>query len=462
MKTEISSAMPPADAEPSLLREKVVVPLLGLILVLVIMNTMMFNLALPVVTEQFALSSSAASWIVTGYSIVFAISSITYSRLSDLVPIRYLLSFGLLCLGGASIAGFLSHDFVILLCARIVQAAGAGSVMSLAIVLISRYVPLSRRGKAMALISSAASLGLGLGPVVGGAITQFWGWNDLFLVTGCSLLLIPVVFRLLPEEPFVKGSFDWPGALLIGIGSTGLLLFLTGGSFVALAAGIVGLFAFWLRIRSAAEPFVQPALLRNKRYLLLGSLGLFAYINSFALLFLLPQLLAHLYGLKPGISGLIVFPGAFVSMLASNAIGKGIDRYGNGLLLRVAPWPIAVSGLLFALFADQSYFAVMFIYMLMIVGFSALNASVSNEMSRILPAANIGAGMGLFQLIQFFSGAFSVAVCGSFLAARERFPLADTYALIFWGLMGIGLLSVLCSFVYLGSNRGSRADGVAG
>lgn len=453
MSNETLAPCKPACGDPSVLREGWVIPLLGAILVLVIMNTMMFNLALPVVTRQFELSPVAASWIVTGYSIVFAISSITYSRLSDRVPIRILLAIGLLCLGGASVLGFFSHIFILLLCARIVQAAGAGSVLSLAIVLISRYVPLSRRGKAMALISSAASLGLGLGPVIGGAITQYWGWHDLFLVTCCCLLLLPAVFRLLPDEPFGKGAFDWPGAVLIGAGSTGLLLFLTNRSYWALAAGIVGLFLFGLRIRRAKDPFIQPALFRNRRYLLLSTLGVIAYVNNFALLFLLPQLLAHLYGLTPGQSGLVVFPGAFVSMLLSNQIGKIIDRFGNRHLLRLAPWPLAASGVLFALYAERSYYAVMFIYMLMIVGFSALNASVSNELSQVLPEENVGAGMGLFQLTQFFGGAFIAAVSGSILAARERLPLSSTYELLFWALAGIGLLSVICSWLYRKSGR---------
>ncbi|MCE9600319.1 MAG: MFS transporter, partial [Spirochaetia bacterium] len=68
---------------PELKNEGLTVLLLGTALVLVIMNTMMFNLALPAVSQAFHLLPTATSWIVTGYSIVFAIASITYSRLSD-------------------------------------------------------------------------------------------------------------------------------------------------------------------------------------------------------------------------------------------------------------------------------------------------------------------------------------------------------------------------------------------
>ena len=102
----------------SLANEHFVTFMLGFTVVLVIMNTMMFNLALPKVAEQFSLATSTASWIVTGYSIVFAISSITYSRLSDILPIRALFIAALLSIGGGSLIGLFSDGFGVLLVAK--------------------------------------------------------------------------------------------------------------------------------------------------------------------------------------------------------------------------------------------------------------------------------------------------------------------------------------------------------
>ncbi|HBS45414.1 MAG TPA: MFS transporter, partial [Paenibacillus sp.] len=149
--------------EATLPREGLLTLLFSIAVVLVIMNTAMFNLALPDVTEAFGITAASASWIVTGYSIMFSIASITYSRLSDFLPIRRLLVIGLLTLGFAAVAGFFSTNFIFLLIVRILQASGAGAVMSLSLVLFTRYVPQARRGKAMATIMSAVSLGLGLG-----------------------------------------------------------------------------------------------------------------------------------------------------------------------------------------------------------------------------------------------------------------------------------------------------------
>ena len=89
------------------------------------------------------------------------------------------------------------------------------------------------------MIMSAASLGLGLGPVAGGAIVEYIGWHYLFAVTAVTILLVPMFATLLPSEKPTKGSFDALGAFFVGIGTTGLLLFLTNQSGIALAAGLI-------------------------------------------------------------------------------------------------------------------------------------------------------------------------------------------------------------------------------
>lgn len=443
-----SNASPAVADKEYVFREGLVVSMLGFIIILIVMNTMMFNLALPQITKEFALSNIASSWIVTGYSIIFAIMSITFSRLSDFIPIRTLFTIGLSLFGAASMIGLFSDSFIVLLSARLLQAAGAASVPGLAIVLITRYIPAERRGNSMAVVISASSLGLGLGPVVGGTVTQYLGWHDLFIITGISLLLIPVFYRLIPKEQPQKGTFDLLGAVFIGIGTTGVLLFLTSRSWILLIIGVVSLILFWVRIHRAQNPFVQPSLFRNKTYMSLITLGIVSYINNFATLYLLPQVLAHLYGLTPAQSGLVIFPGAIVSMLLSNRVGRIINRYGNGLFIRFSPWLLLSAAALFALSAGTSFYAIMGVYILLSVGFSTLTTSVSNQISDILHVDEIGAGMGFFQLVQFFGGAFSVTMTSIALNAQTSLPLATAYSHIFWGMTVMAVIAIVCSMIY--------------
>ncbi|MFC4809330.1 MFS transporter [Paenibacillus sp. GCM10023250] len=431
------------------IKEGKVTLLLAFTIVLVIMNTMMFNLALPDVAKDFQLSASSTSWIVTGYSIVFAMASITYSRLSDFVPIRRLFIISLLSLSLAAIAGTFSDSFLMLLLVRILQASGAGAIPALSLNLISRYVPVERRGKAMAVIMSAVSLGLGLGPVVGGAIVEYLGWHVLFIVTAVTLLCVPLYVFMIPKEQPRKGAFDALGALLIGAGTTGLLLYLTNHSWIALIGGIVSLILFAIRIRAAKNPFVLPALFRNRSFLVLSVVGIAGYISSFATLYLLPQILVKQYGLSAIEAGLVIFPGSFLAIFVSRKAGKIIDLRGNGSIIRFVPLLLLLSVVLFAFFQGTSYVAILFIYILMSISFTILSSSISNEISRLLPPAQIGSGLGLFQLLQFFSGAFGVATSASALSWQKSLPIKTAYSNIYWGLAIIVIIAIGCAFMYL-------------
>jgi DHA2 family metal-tetracycline-proton antiporter-like MFS transporter len=226
---------------------------------------------------------------------------------------------------------------------------------------------------------------------------------------------------------------------------------LTNHSWLALAVGIVALALFVARIRAAAEPFVLPALFRNRSYLTLSVVGIAAYLCSFATLFLLPQILVGQYGLTSIGAGLVIFPGSLLAMLVSRRVGRIIDTQGNGSLIRFVPFLVLTSVVLFALFEGTSYVSILFIYILLSVGFTILSSSISNEISRILPAKQIGSGLGLFNLLQFFSGAFGVAITASALTWQKGLTLSHAYSNIYWGMAIVVILSILSAVSYLRS-----------
>lgn len=434
--------------EVELSGERIILLLLSCVLVMALMNTSMFNLALPGITKDFNLSSVASSWIVTGYSIVFAIASITYSRLSDFVPIRRLLVIALVLIGTSSIVGLVSNSFVILLAARLGQASGAGAVITLTTVLFTRYVPISRRGKIMAVIMSAVSLGLGLGPIIGGGIVQFLGWHYLFIITIPVLLFIPLFLKYLPNENPTKGKFDLLGAVLLGASTTGVLISLTSFSWISLSVGLLGIILFVFRIKKTREPFVQPILFGNRKYLLLAFAGIAIYMCSFASLFLLPQIFIRHFESTASFAGLILFPGSLLAILVSRIVGNLIDRHGNRLILHFAPIIVLIATVLFALFATKASISILFIYIIMSFGFTIMSSSVSNELSRILDKELVGSGMGLFQLLQFFSGALTVAVIASAMEWQSKLQLSVAFNNIFWGLAVVALLGITFALLY--------------
>jgi DHA2 family metal-tetracycline-proton antiporter-like MFS transporter len=434
-------------------QENKIILILSFTILLVVMNTTMFNVALPSILKDLSLNLSTASWLVSGYSIMFAISSLTFSRLSDFIPLSRLLVFGICILGIASIIGFFSNHFIILLGARIVQAAGGGGVMGLGMIIAGRYIPLSRRGRAMAIIASTAALAFGLGPVIGGVITQYLGWNYLFAVSGFSILSIPFFQQLLPKEVIKKGHFDLYGAILTGLSVTGLLLFLSTFSYVVLTGTIV-LFAVWWRyLNRTVEPFIPPILLRNKQYTKLLFIGCTAFFINFSNLFLMPIILTTVFGKGPVEVGMIIFPGAIIAVIAGQFIGRIVDRFGNAPLIIFGQLSLLIATILFAFLSTLTPYFILSTYMFASVGFTALSTSISNEITRILPMTQIGSGIGIVQLIQFIGGGIGVTISGLLLAFQESLSLEIIYRNIYICFSFVIVIAVLIYGLYYRRTR---------
>lgn len=445
--TSNSISSPKEESMVSIQENKIIL-ILSFTTLLVVMNTTMFNVALPSILKDFSLSSSTASWLVSGYSIMFAIASLTFSRLSDFIPISRLLIFGVSTLGIASFIGFFSNHFALLLGVRIVQAAGGGGVMGLGMIIAGRYIPLSRRGRAMAIIASTASLAFGLGPVIGGAITQYLGWSYLFVVSGIAVLSIPFFKRWLPKETLQKGHFDLCGAILTGLSVTGLLLFLSTFSY-AILTGTVLLFVIWWKYLNKVEaPFIPLLLLRNKQYTKLLFVASTAFFINFANLFLMPIMLTTVFGKGPIDIGMIIFPGAIISVIAGQFIGRLIDRFGNMLLIISGQLFFVSASILFAILSGFSPYFILMAYMFASVGFTSLSTSISNEITRILPMTQIGSGIGVAQLIQFFGGGLGVTISGLLLTLQEGLSLQFIYRNIYLFFTCLILVSAMVYGLY--------------
>ncbi|KQO18458.1 MFS transporter [Paenibacillus sp. Leaf72] len=435
-------------ATTALFREKAAVPLLALAVLLAIMNTTMFNVALPEISKAFNMGGSSLSWIVSGYSIMYAIASITYSRLADFRSLRALLVACLLCFGIGSIIGYGSTNAGLLLAGRLIQAIGAGGVKGLALVLIGRHVPAARRGQAVALIVSATSLAFGLGPLAGGILAQIGGWRSLFIVTAVVLLLIVPLYRSLPSEAGRPGQFDWGGAWLVACCSSMLMLAISHGSLAATLAFILAVAWLGRHIKGSAHPFIDPSLLADRPLMLLNGIGMAAHMNNFTLLFLLPQMLADIHGLSPLQTGLMIFPGALLSVILARSISLALIRYGERRVMMLAPWGIILGDALLALLSTRYAWVAGAAYLLTIVCCTALNAGVASELPKLVSTARLGGAVGLQQLFQFIGGAGSAAVCGSLMAAMFAGSAGAAFVWLFWGLAMLGVLIAIGGMVY--------------
>lgn len=394
-------------------------PVLAFTLVFSIMNASMFNVVMPVISKEFGITPSQVSWLLTGYMIVYAVGSVTYGKLADKYRLKDLLTFGLIFFALGSVVGMTATEYWMIVFGRILQASGAAVIPATAMIVPVRYFSPEKRGRALGTVASGLALGTALAPIVSGLITGFASWRFLFLISLIPLLALPFFRKYLDDQRGEAKRIDFYGGILLGGSVALLLLSISLGNWLFCLSGVVSLILFIIRIRTAAEPFIQPKLFSNKKY----SFGLFitflATAMSFGMPFVTPQFLAVLNNLSPAVIGLVMFPAAITSAFMGRRGGRLADEKGNSFLVYTAISLSFVCFVLLSVFVGASPYLILFLLIFGNMGQTFMQIAMSNTISRTLAKEQIGVGMGLMSLLNFISGAMTTSIIGKLLDAKE-------------------------------------------
>jgi DHA2 family metal-tetracycline-proton antiporter-like MFS transporter len=389
-----------------------------------VLNGTMFNVSIPDIAKQFDLLPSEVSWVVSGYIIIFALGSVTYGRLADSHAVKNLITIGLVLFCAGSLVGFMAEWYPMLIIGRMVQASGSGAIPALAMLVATRYFPAEIRGRSLGVIASSVAFGGAVGPMLGGFVTAAFHWRYLFLFTLFTLAAIPFLRRFLPEEEERRSAFDMAGALLMAGAVGGFLLFITIPDWRLLAASAGLALWFYRHIKGAKDPFINIALFMNHRYRTAVIATFFMVGTVFGMMFLTPLMLRDLNGLGAGGIGMVMFPGAMSAALLGFFGGRLSDRKGSVWVVGAGQALLFSGFLLLSSVAGRSPVAVAAALILCYAGFSFLQSSLAHTVSGMLLKAQLGAGMGIYNLMTFMAGAVNAALIGKILDhTRSHGPL---------------------------------------
>ena len=426
-------------------REKLV-PWIIYLIFFAVLNETVFNVSTPKIALQFQLSPAGVSWVMTLFMILFGIGSVVFGRLSDLYSLKRLIVTGILIYNAGSVMGFaFQSSYPLVLLSRAIQGMGASAIPALIFTVVARYFPAEERGRIFGSLTSTVSLAIGLGPVVGGWVSESLHWADLFLIPLLILVSIPFFNRELPPETRREGRLDLPGAFLVAATVGTLVLELNFASFPYLAALALSGTALFLWLRKAADPFIPLDLFKNARFRDGVLVGLLLFSVVLGVLFLVPLMLNDLHHLGTRAIGLVLFPGAMSSVFFGPWGGRTADRKGNPFVV-VLGLSLLVSGMvLMTLGLPFSFYLVGACLVLVYVGFSLFQTALINSVSQTLTPEETGIGMGVFNLIGIISGALGTAIVGKMLAGKWM----DFPVLAFLGPRGRGYSNILLAFSLL-------------
>lgn len=301
--------------------------------------------ALPDIAREVGFSTHSLQWVVSAYAIAYGGFLLLGGRLSDQLGRRRMFVAGMLAFGGASLLGGLSADSAQLIAARVLQGLGGAILFPATLALVTTtFAEGSERNRAMSVWAGAGAVGLSLGALLGGVLTELVGWQGVFFVNVPLVALgAAAAFRLLPADgPRERGrGFDLAGALTGTAGATLLVFAIAqapergwGAAEVLGAAGLaVLLLALFVRIEARSpSPLMPLRLLRAPA--LVAALGvIFAFgLTLQAIPYFLTLYFQNVLGYS-ALEGGLAFLGPTLAITAGNAIA---DRLVAHLGTRVA------------------------------------------------------------------------------------------------------------------------------
>ena len=319
------------------------------------------NIALPSIGHEFQMSAVLLGWVATAYILASATCLLPFGRLADIYGRKRVLTCGIFIFTIASLFLAFTPSATVLIALRAVPGISGAMIFTTGIAILTSVFPAGERGKALGINAAATYLGLSLGPVLGGLLTQHFGWRSIFLVVvPVGATVIALIFgKLKGEWAEARGEkFDLTGSVIYGLALTGIiygfsLLPAMWGIWLVIL-GASGIFAFVQREAKADSPLLDINLFRKNRVFAFSNLaGLLNYSAAFAVSFLLSLYLQYIKGLSPQSAGLILVAMPAVQASFSPVAGRLSDRIEPRILASVGMGLITI-GLSLFIFLGQN------------------------------------------------------------------------------------------------------------
>ena len=398
--------------------------------------------ARSLIQNSFDVSQSLGTWMITLYTLVYAISMPIVSKLGDKYGYKKAYIFGIatFCLGSflCGLSNFYGN-YTFFLSARAIQAIGAGGIMPIANAVIGNSFPEEKRGTALGLVGMIYGVGNILGPTLGSAIiniagAEHWGWV-FFINIPISLAILILSSSLENSKAEFEKPMDFFGAIVLG-GVIGSLMYaLTNLDFFHFAESIKStsvypylvIFAILTLIlvlveKKATDPVLNLKYFKNSKMLLILILAFIVGIGMMGMIFV-PQFSENVLRLKAGSGGYLVTLLALFSGIAAPISGKLIDKKGAPFVLAIG-FAFNIAGALFLGFVTTQ--ALSFLTVLIGLGFMGLGvgftmgAPLNYLVLQTVPKEESATGLATMSLMRSIGLAISPSIMIGFIVQASK------------------------------------------
>jgi EmrB/QacA subfamily drug resistance transporter len=394
------------------------------------LDSSIVNISLPSIAHDFGFPlSGAIEWVIIAYLVATAAILLTAGRLADMIGRKAVWSVGLVIftLGSALCGAAPGLPFLIGM--RAFQGIGGALIMAVSPAMLTNAFPAHERGRALGLNAVVVSLGVSVGPTLGGFITAYFTWRWIFYVNvPIGIIGLIATLRVLTERIHRNpGRFDPLGAILLAIGLACLTAGLSFGQelgwtsipiIVVLALSVMALVALPFVESHVPNPVIVFSLLKNRVFSSAIVSLVLNFLALFAVSFMLPFYLEQLRNFPLEVAGLLLTPLPITIAIVAPFSGALADRFGSRWLAAIG-MTIACVGLISLSTLNQSSSILDIVWRLVLIGGGqALFQSPNN--SALLGAAPKelqGSASGFLATGRTFGQSVSVAIAGAIFTA---------------------------------------------
>ncbi len=386
------------------------------------------TVALPKLRAFFGADLASVQWVLNGYILALAALTLIGGALADHYGKARMLGIGCLGFGLSSAACVAAPSVGWLIVLRVAQGISAAIVTPSSLALIGATYPKEERNRAIGVWAAASALTTAGGPVLGGWLTESFGWQWVFAINPpLALATIALLIGYAPADQHEQRRFDVVGAAILAaaLGALAWALSQIGPGYggaansavIALVAalGIAALagYAFWER--ASSHPMTPPRLVGNRAFVGLNVATLFIYAGLSVMFFLVSFDLIDRRGVTPTDAGLVFLPFTLGVGLLSQPFGALADKIGARTMLIAGPLAASLALLMFAL-ASNASLALGVIAPMALLGIAfavlvtPLTASVMSIVARADEALASGVNNAVSRVAQLAGVALSAGV----------------------------------------------------
>lgn len=303
-----------------------------------LLSTMM-NLSLVSIGNEFSVGSHQLAYVNTAFLLSSVVFMVPMSKAADIFGKKRVFLAGLVMILAASVAAMFSPSFGWLIACRVVMGAGAASLSSTSISLITDVFPGNRRGGAIGFQTMCVYIGLAAGPPVGGAMNDLFGWHSLFLLIVPLAVLSFIAMTMFRHEisPDAGTRFDASGSVLYGLGIVlamgGVINMPQTWAFASLAAGVVLLGLFARRQLRIPHFLLNVRLFRNRVFTGSCVAAFLNYAASYSISYFMALYLQSIGALTATEAGMLMLTQAAIQAFLTPFFGRKSDRLADKRIL---------------------------------------------------------------------------------------------------------------------------------